>query len=322
MVPHHEYSATALIILRAAKLLRKQNNPNYEQILHLLSFVNPNLLSDEPWQMEFRGKMKTNQSDKEQYYSLLSRALLETGNYKECIKACDDAFKSLDEFHNDNDIWLEMRRGEALLALGQAEEARRVLTDIIPYHNHWALRSRLARAHAACDETDEALFYYLQAALSDGPMGMKTSLFAEMADFLMDLDKIEAAKDHAELSLAIRKNEGWGLSRDAAQLAEKFEVNPDSADFNAAMKRCRNAWLDFLYSLPQARVGYVARIGANNRFGFIEDNENNNSYYFSFDSVLENKPVTEGDVVQYCLVPAYDRKKDVVNESAAFVSKM
>lgn len=93
-------------------------------MLSIINLIDPNDLSSIPTQYtDHAGKERETASDKETYFHLKSDLLFRDKQYEDCILCCTTAIDEIENFHYDNNIWLERRVALALDNLGHIDDA-------------------------------------------------------------------------------------------------------------------------------------------------------------------------------------------------------
>lgn len=96
---HSRKDAMCPYTLAVLKIMKTHKDP--EAVLEWSSKLNPELLN---------GDISGNYSSKkETWYKLTTKALLDTGQYDECISLSTEVLLNLSEFTYDNDVWFKWR---------------------------------------------------------------------------------------------------------------------------------------------------------------------------------------------------------------------
>jgi hypothetical protein len=144
-----------------------------------------------------------------------------------------------------------------------------------------------------------------------------------MAAIFRKLNRIDLAKKHLELALAIRKELQFNLDNFSKNLIEEFEIDlnnlPDSKKIWAQLK---NVWEKEQYSALPWYQGKIILVMNNGYCGFV-GLDNGNTYYFKRDHFLGNSEyITTGQNVKFQIILAINPKKDKANKVAVNVTPL
>lgn len=119
-LPSFNYCALSVI-----RVLIKTNKSYNGKMLSIINLIDPEDLSSIPTQYtDHAGKERETASDKETYFQLKSDLLFRDKQYEDCILCCTTAIDEIENFHYDNNIWLERRVALALDNLGHIDDAK------------------------------------------------------------------------------------------------------------------------------------------------------------------------------------------------------
>lgn len=261
---------------------------NAYECLKWLDMLNPKLLNSNPNAMNRDGRISKFYSDKEKWYSLKTKYLLDMGEYEETIKFADEALNELDEFVNNSDIWFKWRIAIANKELDNYDVALKYLEEIINSKNDWFIFKELAEIYSLTGDYDSALKYAIDAALAKGDIKYKINLYRL-------LDEIFIAKDMDEYSESI-----VGL----------IEAIEDDENFVEIEKELKERWVKIKFNNQQRSYGTISNILGHGKAGFIKADDGE-SYYFNIYEIQGDKSkVKEGDYVSFFLEESFDKKKN------------
>lgn len=261
---------------------------NVYECLKWLDMLNPKLLNSNPNAMNRDGRISKFYSDKEKWYSLKTKYLLDMGEYEETIKFADEALNELDEFVNNSDIWFKWRIAIANKELDNYDVALKYLEEIINSKNDWFIFKELAEIYSLTGDYDSALKYAIDAALAKGDIKYKINLYRL-------LDEIFIAKDMDEYSESI-----VGL----------IEAIEDDENFVEIEKELKERWVKIKFNNQQRSYGTISNILGHGKAGFIKADDGE-SYYFNIYEIQGDKSkVKEGDYVSFFLEESFDKKKN------------
>lgn len=261
---------------------------NAYECLKWLDMLNPKLLNSNPRSMNRDGRISKFYSDKEKWYSLKTKHLLDMGEYEETIKFADEALNELDEFVNNSDIWFKWRIAIANKDLDNYDEALKYLEEIINSKNDWFILKELAEIYSLNGDYDLALKYAIDAALAKGDIKYKINLYRL-------LDEIFIAKD---------------MDEDSDKIIKLIEAIEDDENFVEIEKELKERWVEIKFNNQQRSYGTISNILGHGKAGFIKADDGE-SYYFSIYEIQGDKSkVKEGDYVSFFLEESFDKKKN------------
>lgn len=261
---------------------------NAYECLKWLDMLNPKLLNSNPRSMNRDGRISKFYSDKEKWYSLKTKHLLDMGEYEETIKFADEALNELDEFVNNSDIWFKWRIAIANKDLDNYDEALKYLEEIINSKNDWFILKELAEIYSLNGDYDLALKYAIDAALAKGDIKYKINLYRL-------LDEIFIAKD---------------MDEDSESIVELIEAIEDDENFVEIEKELKERWVEIKFNNQQRSYGTISNILSHGKAGFIKAADGE-SYYFNIYEIQGDKSkVKEGDYVSFFLEESFDKKKN------------
>ena len=252
---------------------------NAYECLKWLDMLNPKLLNSNPRSMNRDGRISKFYSDKEKWYSLKTKHLLDMGEYEETIKFADEALNELDEFVNNSNIWFKWRIAIANKELDNYDEALKYLEEIVNSKNDWFILKELAEIYSLTGDYDSALKYALDAALAKGDIKYK----------------IFIAKD---------------MDEDSDSIVELIEAIEDDENFVEIEKELKERWVEIKFNNQQRSYGTISNILGHGKAGFIKADDGE-SYYFNIYEIQGDKSkVKEGDYVSFFLEESFDKKKN------------
>jgi tetratricopeptide (TPR) repeat protein/cold shock CspA family protein len=322
--PYSKYSPFTRVLFSVVKELedRPSTRANAEKRLEWLGRMDPDKLNSQA--DSFRdnsGKRRVVASDRENWYSHMSKALLDAERYEECIQLCNEALQHIQQLHYDNDVWFRTRVAKAKASLGRIEEAIADLKDIVLQKPEWHIYKEIATLAYQLKEYDDALRYGAEAALGHGPLFFKWELFLLMAVTLREKEENSLAKQHAQLSARIRGEKGWSIKGRTKELFSEFGVDarsgPPPKELAQALKK---QWKEWTREMLPRQEGVIDWVHHEKPFGFIKVDEQEDSIYFqtrSFNGTEEQ--CTGGTRVQFYVKESYDNKKDEMSTEAVEV---
>lgn len=220
-------------VFRLLKFYKKAEDWDY--VMYWLDKLNPEFLSSK------KGESAdiTYPSNREEYYSLKSKALLELGEYEECIEVSKKALEMFDDFAINGDTWHRFRIAKSLRQLDEPHQALEYLEDVVRVNDSWYVLKEFAEDYCMLEDYDNALKHAGEAIAASGPVRMKVNVFYLVFKILKGTDKDLAAK-HAKMVLAIKLENGTDVPEDV----EELNLDEDGLDIETLEHEIRNYWIE------------------------------------------------------------------------------
>lgn len=208
---------------------------DWDSVLYWIDKLDPDLLNDK------KGKSGdiTYPSKKEEYYSYKSKALLECGEYEECIEISRDALNTFSEFSLHGDTWHKFRIAKSLRQLGEYGQAITWLEDVIEVESQWYVYKEFAQNYYELDDYDNALKYAVKGILEDGSIGSKVNLYFLIYRLLRESD-LDFALKHAEMFVGLKLE----TESDIPEEIEELEIDEDNLDIVSLEREIKNRWIE------------------------------------------------------------------------------
>lgn len=262
-----------------------------------------------------KGKKKSVEyaSDRENWYSLYTKALLETGQYEQCSFISKEALDILDKFHYNNDIWFARRIALSNKNLGDVSTALGELKKLLNKKKEWFIQSEIAQLHFDKGELEPALEYAIQGLLNYGGINFKVGLLNLVGDILMGKQNKEMAYYHYLLSVQLRIKNEWKVPLELQEKVKRTVVGDGAlTDIDEIHKKLQSYW--------NSAFGKIAKGTDSNSFisGVIDkilnDNEKgingfikfgkNQSVYFRVPIQKNGNSLIKGQEVTFKILPA------------------
>ena len=223
--------------------------------------------------------------------------------------------------------FFERLKAKAFIRLGKIDEASQIYENLVTSRADWWLLHEYGKFLLDQKEEKKALSHFVNAALSP-PMKLelKVTLLSDIANLLIELDKKEQALPHLLLTKAVREKEGWGI----VGLDERIENLGGNAEENlridSLLKKCQEIWQDLSgrkiaqnnnNTTKKNLIGKVINLDDGRPFCFIKTRDNQS--YFCFKSDLP-KGIVDGQIVNFDLIPSFDKKKNQESVKAVSIS--
>ena len=324
---HSQYAPAVRVIFSVVKRLEDypSTQENVRKRLDWLGHLSPNQLSSQGSSFQDQtGKTRQVASDQENWYSHMSKALLDGEQYEDCIALCEEALGRVRQLHYNNDIWFGKRIAEAKGKLGRVEEAIQDHKELVLKKSEWFLFYDLACLENQLGNGDEALRYASEAALARSPLHFKSDLFLLLAVLLRNDGQEELAKQHAQLAASVRSEEGWAAKGSRLERFESFGVEveggPSAKDLARQLKKYWQEWR--AEALPE-HEGEIDWFNDEKGFGFIKVPGQRDSVFFHIKSFIgPEDQIQSGARVSLLLKDSYDKKKGQMSTQAVDVKPL
>lgn len=304
-LPSFNYCALSVI-----RVLIKTSKSYNGKMLSIINLIDPKELSSISTQYADRtGKKREMASDKETYFQLKSDLLFREKQYEDCVLCCTTAIDEIENFHYDNDIWLERRVALALDNLGHIDDAIITLKKLVGISDKWFLLYELGKFYLRKNEINQALILMLRAACTKDPEKMKVKLIESIGDVFTSLHEMELAQENYNLARQIREENDWAVSY---ALSNKISTMMPIRFFEI-----RKHWITILHNKVGVKHGRIVKIFPNYRGGFIQANK---QYYFQYKNFFGKSDLSKvGDNVDFIIVESFDKKKQQNTEEAVAI---
>ena len=284
-----KYSAYQITVFKVLEHLTDKYPYPVDRILEWTGKLNPQLLDDNYFTTTDKdGKEREIASKKERYYMLRSRALLEKGEFDECIRICEEGLKSFDKLHYDNDVWFRWRIALSYEGLGESEKSLDLLLELLKMKKEWFIQKEIAEQYYRLGDYSKSLQYALDSALNFGEINKKINTYIVLTKSLNQLGKSEEARLHEDFIASLKNGE---QNREAEN-------------------ELRKIWNRLKFDNQPRITGKIKAILPNGKAGFVETGKGK-SYYFSMREFKNKREMAQiNQSVTFYLEEGYDAKKD------------
>ncbi len=300
--------AYTLSMMKLLEYLYK--NKDYENVIVYSEKLNPDYLSLKTSTFTTKdGRVVTLASNKEKYYSWLSKSYYELEDFDECLNISKKALEDLDKFTNNSDIWFKWRMARSLREIGEYEESIEYLVDISKYKQDWFIKWEIAENYFFMDEREKSLEYAISAALSSGDSDKKIKLYSLLEDLLKD-EYPDIALKHAYLIYSIRLHNEWSIDESLEDKIVDGELDSENTEYWKIEKELKVFWNDLKYKDQQPNTGFIDKILPHGKSGFIKSDDGSSYFFNKFQFKSNKDELQEGIRVSFYLEEGYDKSKD------------
>lgn len=322
--PHSQYAPCVRVVFTIVKRLEdyQDSSENVQKRIDWLDRLDPAQLGERGDSFTDKdGKVRKVASDRENWYSHMSKALLAGKRYDDCMALCKQALGNIRRFHYDNDIWFGKRIAESKAALGLTEEALADCKQLTIKKPEWFLYYDMACLAHKMKDDDQALRYAAEGALAHGPLHFKADLFLLLAVLLRADDQTELAKQHAQLAASARSEQKWPAKGARRKHFDSFgalvEGGPPAKGIAKQLKKQWQEWS--AQDLPEHH-GEIDWFDNEKGFGFIKVDGQSDSVFFHIRSFKGSEDSFDGGTrVTFTLKDSFDKKKGEMSTQAVDV---
>lgn len=305
------------IVFSTIKIFNNNYSEFTKKVLELLKLIDSTLLSSTPGKFKKKNRESEYQSNKELFYSLKTKALFIDQSYTECIVCCEEALKTIDCFHHNNDLWIQYRKALCFEKIDRNQEAIVMLHELVMKMRHWIFQHASAKIYEKTDNINQAMLYFSMAALDSVTHTMKVTLFQDFAVFLKKNNQPKWAYIHAMYAKELRDSQGWSISQELAALIDDLEQVKYLEQSTISKQDLEDYWLDNIINTLGSESGKITNIHKNHKFGFISCLSK--SYYFQMKSVIGKQTIKPSDSVDFIVIDSFDSKKNKATQEAAYI---
>lgn len=299
-----------LAVLKVLELLNKSND--FEEVTMWAEKINPDYLSEKA--SDFNGKKYP--SNKEKYYSQLTKALLKLDDIDACYELSKEALE-LEELTDDT--WFNWRLAKCANELGEYDEAIEYLKKMIAKKPDWYMKAEIANSYYFKGDFENSLTYAIDAALTPAPSESKVNVYSLIADLIEDEYPEEALK-HRYLEYSIRLNKQWSIDDRLKDEIENAGLDSENTQYWKIERELKDFWNDLQYKDQELQYGIIDNILPNGKVGFIRA-EDGKSYFFTKNEFRgsddEFKKYTS---VSFYTKDGFDKKKGEMKKNAVNIN--
>ena len=288
-----------ITIRKVIKTYNGKNKNNYKDIIKWLSYLNPDILSEDEFQfIDETGKNRELASPKEFYYQYMAKSLEKTGRYEDCMKICETAFQQIRKFHYRNQIWLRARMYfSKCMVQEDTESAISEYKDLAYKENYWFMYHKLSQICFRYNKLPEALLYASKAYACRFEHEKMVNLLLDTALLWQSVGNNENAEVYFQASAYYRKRQAWTIPEELKFAIYSFEIDVEKKPNISLLQDIAKKYVVSIEGKNERLKGTVIKILPHGGSGFIKENGNN--IYFNMKDVYGKKSLLVGDVVEY-----------------------
>lgn len=296
------------IILKVMEVLCENNM--WDQVIKWSEKLILNKLSEKSVEIKIQaGKKIRYPSQKEKYYSLVTKAYEKSGNFASALSLVNEGLK----FYPD-DIWLLRRKAIALMNLKCYEDSLKILEGILIKKPEWFIYRDIAKIYLIKDDIHKALKYAVEGCLKSFNNPNKENLWELYYISALIYEKMnnkELTKKHLKLVYTLRKEKNWQITDELSTLITKYEIDKEeSQNSNDLLKELYKNWEKVREADVKYYYGVISKILTNGFSGFIKSEDGDNVFFRVKAFIGNKKDCIPGKRVKYSLEKSFDNVKN------------
>ncbi len=305
--------------LAAFAVFSKYEQLNPHLIVHICRMIDPAML-DIDLQKNADGKILIG-SQREKYYSHLTKALYAAELYSECFQECQGALNGSFKLSRGSDIWFRRRAALALAKMGNIAGAYSELAALCIVKPDWFILHETAALAYKLDLMDDALKFACRAALAYGDNENKIHLWELMAEICHQKKLFDQSIQFLSLSAAIYRDKAWKVPTHLNAKLSSFNISvPGIKPCTVLFQSCRKMIETLLNSADPPLTGSIKTILPHGRSGFIVAGKS--TYYFKTNDCRFNHADIKPDLkVTFQVQKSFDQVKQRGSLAAVNVRK-
>lgn len=300
LTKQEQYSPYEVTINKLIRYEMSKDPIDYTKCKELLYQLDYKLLSKE--ELKFKDG-KTGESNLEKWYRQAIKCDYELGNYQECIELCNKALGSIKKFHHRNLPNIQYTRAICYGKLERYEDAQR---DFL------ALQGKVQ---------DVNFFEVLYKTYSGLNQDKKANAFLVYDLYNAGYNQ-ESLSIYKNLVEACTKANYEKLATIATKLVETMEEEiKTKSDLGSGniYDDMMDELTGHLGELVKRQEGKVVYYNDEKQLGNIQTPQDERLFFMQRDYIFD-EDVERNDIVEYTVLPTYDRKKDIVTSKAVLIT--
>lgn len=298
------YNPYVLTVFKVIRVYLKSASVNYKEVLKWLEALNPNELSEKVYNFQDSdGQDREMASKKEFYYQYKTKALEKLQKYEECIKVCEEAFNSIEQFHYRNHIWIKTR---LYFSKCMEVDSESVEDEISKYkelaykENHWFMYHKLSLICWRYGKMEDALLYANKALTCKFEYEKMNKLLQDVALLWEHKGNIINAKIYYEASVYYRNRNGWKMTEELEFAISKYNLNINNRPNVNLIQKISAEYVIQIEGEDEYAIGKIIKI--NWDYGFINVRGQKDNVYFKVKDALNSNSLGVGNIVEFKVI--------------------
>jgi tetratricopeptide (TPR) repeat protein len=262
------------------------------------------------------GKKFVKPSDRESYYLKISKAMVRTEKYGDCIEICQEAANLFPQ-----SVWFKWHMGVSLGKLNKHKEALKVLEPISLIKKEWFILKDISAIYYRIKSYDMAFKKFIEACNVSIRMPSpwnRWELYYLGSRILLKQGKKDIAQKHTALVYKLKEGQSWRVDEYLASevQAEKIDIR---SSYDDLYKELDMYWKEEGSKNKEYYTGIIKKILPNGKSGFIKSDQGTD-YYFIFKNIVNKQKVSENDKARFSIQKSYDKAKNKETWEAVDIS--
>lgn len=316
---NHDYYESAFVktCLRVVKEIAKRTViPNYKEIIWWIELLDVGKLSIEPFRFKDSNSIERElASDKETYYSILSKCYEKINDYPKCHEICEMAIKDKDivKFHYRNHIWINERKLYCECFINQDyEKAINQYAQFAEKYKRCYMFHKCAALYFSRSDIKNSVLYGSKALLLEHDIPKIINLLEDLAYYWREFGNSNTSKKFFYVCTYYRTKRRWKISQELAYEIKEYGFNfIEKPDYNELV----NISKDFINNNSSNKInaGVIVDINYKKKFGFIKQDNDSKDIHFNFKNVIDKKILYKNTRVIYEAIVDNRNMKDAIN---------
>lgn len=309
MCKQEKYSPYEATVNKMIKYVTSKSPIDYKKYNELLSLLDPKLLSSEP--IIIKERNQEGESHLERWYRQKVKVLFELEKYKDCIVYANNALASVKKWHYRNLQWIKYYRACSNIKLGEYNEGQKDFLALQGQIKDINFYEVLYETYASLDQDKKANTFLIYDLYMSGYDISKVKLFENLlkASQKINYDKLSSLIEIMLYKIKLETNQKTDPMEDPYP-------TENSGDLYDRMMDELTGHLDKFIERYQGKVMYYNN---DREIGNILTAQQDMLFFRQADYIYDEE-VKRYDVVEYSVLPTYDRKKDAETNKAVLIT--
>lgn len=309
MCKQERYSPYEVTVNKMLRYFTSQHPTDYKKYNELLNLLDPKLLSSTP--LVIKERNQEGESPLERWYRQKVKVLFELEKYKDVVVYANQALATITKWHYRNMQWIKYYRACANIKLENYNEGQRDFLALQGQIKDINFYEVLYDTYSALNDDKKANAFLVYDIYMTGYDVTKINLFEKLlkasqkANYtkLTDLLQVMIYKMKVENNLEV-------------QPIEDLYPTENSGD---VYDRMMDELTNHLDQLVERQQGKVVHYNSEHEIGNILTPQEEMLFFRQADYIYDEE-VKRYDVVEYTVLPTYDRKKDTETNKAVLIT--
>lgn len=311
----HYKTPYVFTVKKVIKIYNTRSSKNYKEIIKWLSYLDPDKLSEEVYNyIDETGKERELASHKEFYFQHLAKAFEKIHRYQDCVLICESALRNIKKFHYRNRLWFNARMHYCKCMMQEnIDVAISEYQALVEKEKLWFMYHKLSQIYWRYNKIPEALLSASKAYLQRFEHEKMVNLLQDTALLWQAIGNDANAKLFFHASAYYRKLYGWAFTEELKYAINIFTIDVEQKPNIKEIQLISKNYIESIDGKIKISEGEVIKILQHGGSGFIRTSNSSDDIYFNMKSVLHQKVLKVGDLVEYELSEKNDGKIQAIN---------